>query len=228
MSKHGSDESHWVSLSDMMTSLMMVFLFIAILFMYQMQKQLTDFQDSKQAIYHELQTQFEPKFTEWDMELDKDLTIKFNNPDVLFDQYSSDITPLFSDILAEFVPKYLAIISKEEYKETIAEVRIEGHTALDDNYMYTISLSQDRANAVLGYILSSGYYQSLPQKTQEELRFWITANGLGSGRMLDNNGDYVFQTEKSVDKRSRRVEFKIVTRSEELIEEVINTNISEN
>jgi len=221
--KHGS-ESHWVSLSDMMTSLMMVFLFLAVLFMFQLQKQFTDYRDSRAALYQELDDQFKDRFTDWDMELDKDLTIKFNNPDVLFGEYSTEITQRFSNILSEFIPQYLGIISKEKYKSTISEVRIEGHTAIDNDYMLTIRLSQGRANAVLGYVLNNQYYESLPKEKQDEIRFWTTANGLGSGRMLDSDGNYVFLTKKNTDKRSRRVEFKIVTKSEELINEVINTN----
>ena len=92
--------------------------------------------------------------------------------------------------------------------------------------MYTIELSQGRANAVLGYILNNQYYENLPKEKQDEIRFWTTANGLGSGRMLDSDGNYIFLTKKNTDKRSRRVEFKIVTKSEELINEVINSSLN--
>ena len=54
------------------------------------------------------------------------------------------------------------------------------------------------------------------------LKYWLTANGLSYGRMLDNNKDLALFSEKEINKtNSRRVEFKILTRSEELIEQVI-------
>ena len=55
------------------------------------------------------------------MILEKDLTIKFTNPEVLFDYRSAEITPKFSMILSEFIPQYLAIITKEKYKDSISE-----------------------------------------------------------------------------------------------------------
>src|SRR3989344_6468990 len=118
---HQSSETHWVSLSDMMTGLMMVFLFISILFMHQWQKEFVSYQNNKNSLYKELNNQFKEKYKEWDMILEKDLTIKFTNPEVLFDYRSAEITPKFSMILSEFIPQYLAIITKEKYKDSISE-----------------------------------------------------------------------------------------------------------
>ena len=222
-SKHGGD-THWISLSDMMTSLMMVFLFVAILFMYQIQKPAADYQQKKAVLYQELNTEFKDKFKEWDMTLTPDLTIKFTNPDVLFDYQSSTLTPRFQTILEEFIPEYLSIITEPKFKDVISEVRIEGNTADWGDYMYTIRLSQDRADSVLGYILSEPSYLKLPQSEQDQIKFWLTANGLGNGREIDSDGNYVFDTKNAVSVASRRVEFKIVTNSDDVINQVINSS----
>lgn len=219
-------ESHWISLSDMMTSLMMVFLFISILYMYQVQSSLAVYKESKDMLYQELENEFGDKLTEWDMVIDPDLTIKFKNPDVLFPYRTAEITPRFSEILNEFIPQYLAIITKDEYKNTISEVRIEGHTADWDDYMYTIELSQQRSNSVLAFILSSSFYSNLPQDKKDLVKFWMTANGLGNGRAIDESGEYVFDSKNNISADSRRVEFKIVTKSDSVINEVINNNIN--
>lgn len=232
-------ESHWVSLSDMMSGLMMVFLFIAVLFMHQLQQQqkkqedmqrkiLVEYKNAKENIYEELNERFKDRFNEWEMELGRDLTIKFTNPDVLFARDSAVLTPKFKTILTEFVPEYLEVISKEEYSGKISEVRIEGHTADWDNYMYTIKLSQERANSVLEYVLGNPYYKKFSEDKQEEIKFWLTANGLGRGRALDEDGNFVFESHKKISSISRRVEFKIVTTSSELIDQVIKNTFKEN
>ena len=57
---------------------------------------------------------------------------------------------------------------------------------------------------------------------QNTLQFWLTANGLSFGRTVDLNDSLTYFTQNKIDKqKSRRVEFKIVTTSEQLIEEVL-------
>lgn len=223
MSKH-NNESHWISLSDMMTGLILVFLLIAILFMQQYQKDIVAYQDAREELYKELDAKFIDKYDEWEMVLGDDLSIKFTNPEVLFAYRSSEISNRFSTILNEFIPQYLEIITDEKYRNMISEVRIEGHTADWDEYMYTIELSQDRANSVLRFILNNKYYQSVPDETKNLIKFWMTSNGLGNGRAIDINGNFVHDSGEKVSVDSRRVEFRIITKSEDLVEKIINKN----
>jgi outer membrane protein OmpA-like peptidoglycan-associated protein len=221
MSKHNND-SHWISLSDMMTGLMLVFLLIAVLFMQQYQEDVVAYENTQQELYDELDAKFSDKYEDWQMVLGEDLSIKFTNPEVLFSYRSSEISSRFEKILEDFIPMYLEILTDSKYEGMISEVRIEGHTGDWDEYMYTIELSQDRANAVLRSILNSDYYRLLSDKNKELVKFWMTSNGLGNGRAIDDSGDYVFNTKKEISADSRRVEFRIITRSEELIEKIIN------
>ena len=229
MSVHNASASNWVSLSDMMTGLMLVFLLISILTISQVVQReqertelLDEYKTTKADIYNELKDTFEVKETVWGIEISKDLSVKFENPEVLFAYRSAELTPDFVTILDEFIPMYLEIINKPKYADTIKEVRIEGHTADWDDYMYTITLSQDRSNTVLGYILDSKDFYSLSLNNQEKVKFWLVAAGLGKGRTLDNNGAYTFYTKNKISANSRRVEFRIITRSDELIEEIIS------
>jgi len=221
--------TNWISLSDMMTGLMLVFLLIAVLSISQVvvreqerQDLLDEYDLSKEEIYSDLEDTFGEKKTEWGIEIDRDLSIKFQNPDVLFGYLSADISPEFSLILEEFIPLYLGIINKEKYQDKIKEVRVEGHTADWDDYMFTVKLSQERANAVLSNILNNSYYNNLDVKTKDKIKFWFTANGLGNGRTLDKEGEFTYYSNKDIGTNSRRVEFRIVTTSDELIEEIIN------
>jgi outer membrane protein OmpA-like peptidoglycan-associated protein len=222
-----NNASSWIRLSDLMTALMMVFLLISILYISQVQERqekiatvVTEYSSSTEAIHEELDSAFRDKYQEWNMVLGSDLSIKFNNPDVLFSTLSSALSDKYKKILDEFIPTYLSIINKPEYRKYIKEVRIEGHTAAWDDYMYSIKLSQDRSNAVLGYIFESSHYKQLPDEDREQLRFWLTSNGLGFGRAIDDNGKFVIESKLMPSSKSRRVEFKIVTSSEAVVETI--------
>ncbi len=213
----------------MMTGLMLVFLLIAIITISQVSEReskrtelITEFENTRLEIYEELEKSFGDKRSEWGIEISEDLTIKFENPDVLFGYLSSNITPSFREILNEFIPSYLDIVNSDKYSEKIKEVRIEGHTADWSDYLFTIKLSQERSNAVLAYIFSSDYFSSLPSENKEKIKFWFTSNGLGNGRTLDSEGEFTFESKGDVDVKSRRVEFRIVTNSQELVEQIID------
>jgi len=50
----------------------------------------------------------------------------------------------------------------------------------------------------------------------------LTANGLSFGKALDNNGEYCFKTKKiSNPEKCRRVEFRIVTTSDDVIKQAV-------
>jgi len=59
-------------------------------------------------------------------------------------------------------------------------------------------------------------------KDEQRLQFWITANGLSFGRTLDDNKQLTALSGKQANNNySRRVEFRIITTSETLIEQVL-------
>jgi len=106
-------ESHWIPLADLMTVLMVIFLFMSISYMALMEKRqkeqnkiFKDYEESKIALYKELNEAFKNDFVKWNLKLDNDLSIKFTKPQVLFDEGKYDVTPTFQNILKEFLPKY--------------------------------------------------------------------------------------------------------------------------
>lgn len=81
-------ESHWIPLADLMTVLMVIFLFMAISYMALVEKKqkeqneiFRDYEESKISLYNELNDAFKKDFSKWNLKLDKDLSIKFINPD---------------------------------------------------------------------------------------------------------------------------------------------------
>lgn len=74
-----------------------------------------------------------------------------------------------------------------------------------------MNLSQARTRSVLQYILNMPTIRT----DKQWLMKYLTANGLSSSRpILDHNG-------KENSKRSRRVEFRIVTNAEGQIDEIL-------
>jgi outer membrane protein OmpA-like peptidoglycan-associated protein len=223
-----------------MTGLMMVFMLIAIVFMIQVQaeakqtKELKEraeeqaarmrqiaviYNDLREKLYNDLQAEFRNDLPKWGAELDHDLSIRFKEPDVLFANSKSELSSQFKDILADFFPRYLRILSSPRYRESIEEVRIEGHTSSswvfatspDDAYMHNMELSQERTRSVLQYVLF------MPRSS--DLQGWLiahlTANGLSSSKLrfkLDG-------TENP--ETSRRVEFRVRTNADTRLSEVL-------
>jgi len=228
-------DSYWIPLADLMTVLMVIFLFMAISYMAVTEKKkqdqskfLKDYEQTKITLFNELDSTFKSDFQRWNLKLDADLSIKFTNPQVLFASNSSEITPFFKTTLSEFLPKYLNVVLQEKYEDKIAEIRIEGHTDTKpigktlDPYIDNMQLSQDRARNVLQYLRLQSCFIDLEEQKKERLQYWLTANGLSFGRALDKNDSLSFFSSMQIDNdKSRRVEFKIVTTSEAIINKAI-------
>ncbi|MDR2081876.1 MAG: OmpA family protein [Campylobacteraceae bacterium] len=236
--KRNHGESIWVSFSDVMTALMVIFMFIAISYIAEVQKRqkerdivFEEFKATQDSLFAELEQEFKDDFKKWQVILDKDLSIKFANPEVLFESGKVTIRPHFAEILDEFLPRYFNIVLQPKYMEnnSIREIRIEGHTDSDpiylpqydsDPYIGNMQLSQLRSTEVLKYFRNLDYYKQLSLEDKNNIQFLLTANGLSFGKNLDKNKKFATKSGNLEDKTlSRRVEFRIVTNSAKIVEE---------
>lgn len=229
-------DSFWIPYADLMTVLMVIFLFISIAYMgliENKQKEKDDifkeYKQTKKTLYKELDSAFKTDFKVWNVSIDSnDLSIKFNNPQVLFAQGSDMVNLQFKQILTTFFPKYLSIVLKEKYKDKISEIRIEGHTdtiatgETNDAYIDNIILSQKRSMQVLKFLRQLNTFIYLDETKKLQLQYWLTANGLSYGRTLDDQNNLTYVSKKKINENySRRVEFKIVTTSEKVVDEIL-------
>lgn len=222
--KNSSDNGeHWLTISDLMAGLMMVFLFIAIVFMLDTQKEnekiksvAVAYQENQVAIYDDLLAEFEDDLARWGAEIDKEtLSFDFQSPEVLFDVGVLTLKTEFQAILDDFFPRYLAVL--KPYRTSLDEVRIEGHTSSawnanstdKDAYFKNMSLSQGRTRAVLYYL-----YGIVPTET-DWIKRNIAAVGFSSSRLiLDDQG-------KEDARRSRRVSFRAITNADIQIKRIL-------
>jgi outer membrane protein OmpA-like peptidoglycan-associated protein len=221
------EESHWIPLSDLMTGLMVIFLLIAVSYMMQVEADAARiknvavaYSEIKDALFEDLNKEFSMDLAKWKAQLLKnDLAIRFSEPEVLFATGSSELKPEFQAILQDFFPRYVRILTSPKYRDSISEVRIEGHTSSDwigvaspsDAYFLNMELSQARTRSTLAYVLN------LPGDREQVawLRRFVTANGLSSSRLiLDNKGMEDVA-------RSRRVEFRIRTDAETRLAKIL-------
>ncbi len=225
-----AEESHWIPLTDLMTGLMVIFLLIAVSYMMQVEADAARIKDVaiayseiKDALFEDLNKEFTLDLPKWKAQLIKsDLTIRFSEPEVLFATGSSELKPEFQAILQDFFPRYVRILTSRKYRDSISEVRIEGHTSSDwsgvgtpgDAYFLNMELSQARTRSTLAYVLN------LPGDREQVawLRRFVTANGLSSSRLiLDKQGMEDVA-------RSRRVEFRVRTDAETRLAKILEVS----
>lgn len=204
-----SADEQWAPMSDLMAALMLIFMFVAIIFVRTVVDEVGVQEEECATMFRMLASEFSEDFENWDVELLKDLTIRFRNPQILFAQGRDIVSPRFQEILDEFFPRYVKILRTKKFLEEVREVRIEGHTSSEWNgntsdiegYFMNMELSQDRTRAILQLVLQS----KIAPEDSEWLRPLITANGLSSSKPIldrDSNEDR---------QRSRRVEFRLMT-----------------
>lgn len=224
-----SKSNVWISVSDLMTGLMIIFLFVAISYMVQVknnQKVLEGYMETKENLHDKLVDEFKNDTTKWQMSIGKDLTIKFDNPTVLFDSGEWELTSSFKNILQDFLPRYFNILLKDTLRTKIQEIRIEGHTddvpiprLHNDPYIANIILSQQRALSVVKYFRELPVFKQYTKDEQNLIEYWLIASGFSYGKSLDDNGEYTFKTKNNINKDlSRRVEIRIVTNGDIEIE----------
>ena len=223
--QHGGD--YWISVSDMMAGLMVIFLFIAISYIRPIANTqetirtiVATWNESEADIHTALENEFRDDLERWNAELEREtLTVRFKSPEILFDTGAPELKPMFRAILSDFFPRYMRVL--HGFRDAIEEVRVEGHTSsvwestpdAEDAYFKNMALSQARTRSVLefGMLLPSS----------EPYREWacrhLTATGLSSSRLI-------LTAEGAEDAtRSRRVEFRVVTNAKRQIVRIIET-----
>jgi outer membrane protein OmpA-like peptidoglycan-associated protein len=242
-------EEHWIPLSDLMTGLMMMFMLVAIIFMVRIESdakareaaavaaqnqakvvgQIAQvYDDTRERIYQDLYAEFKNDLPIWRAVLSRqDLALRFVAPEVQFDIGKDLVKPEFERILAEFFPRYVKIITSQRYRSEIEEIRIEGHTSSkwgdplkllipvtpDQAYIANMQLSQSRAFNVLKFVLNNP--TPIVVKQKDWLKLYLTANGMSSSKLIFVNG-------REDEIASQRVEFKIRTKADERIGEIVN------
>ncbi|MEM7244313.1 MAG: OmpA family protein [Acidobacteriota bacterium] len=230
----GEEGGEWLPVADLMAGLMLVFLVLAVSFMLRVEQESEELEQRQEAverlaeahslvrrrIHEELVAEFATDLDDWRAEIDADaLSLRFFEPDVLFERGQAELRPRFVEILDDFFPRYLRVLRSESLRDHVQEVRIEGHTSSywnrtatpEEAYVHNMELSQDRTRAVLSHLMGL-----VGPEAQGWLQTRLTANGLSSSKpVLDDEG-------REDPLRSRRVEFRLRTDAETQIARILS------
>ena len=206
------ETTYWLSYSDMMAALLLVFVLIISFTMLQAKLQLKATQDeldqiknTRQSVVNDLKDEFGDSL----IINEETGTVEFDSS-VLFDTAMYNIKPSGQEALREFLPRYFEVLLK--HRDNIQEIIIEGHTDSEGEYLYNLDLSQKRAMSVAQFCLNynNGF---LSNEDVDELRSIVTANGRSYSALKYINDDVSQGEDKA---RSRRVEFKFRLKDEDL------------
>ena len=224
--------SYWLSYSDMLAALLLMFALIISFTMmeakiqyelkvaeiasqqeeiYKQQETINKLLGVKSEIIEDLVKEFDN--TGLQIEIDKQTGDIIFNSDLLFDPNSAVLRQDSIAFLNSFLPQYFGILLSEEYIDNVAEIIIEGHTAEYGTYLGCLTLSQSRALAVATYATADN---SILQNSAEveKLREILTVNGRAYyDPILKEDGS-------RDDQKSRRVEIKFRLKDDEVIEEL--------
>ena len=204
--KTSENEESWISTSDMMAGLMIIFMFIAIAFINSLG---TYIENTEEKICNELIQTFQDDIKDWKATVcENGVVIKFDDS-VAFEKNRSDLKPEFKAILDDFFPRFMTVVW--DNKEKVSELRIEGHTSSEfgsvqgdlDKYLRNATLSQDRSINVMDYSLNRPRVRG-NDSWVDWMTEHVTSHGLSSSKKI-----LVDDIEDSAS--SRRVEFRIET-----------------
>jgi chemotaxis protein MotB len=210
---------YWITFSDLMVGLLMVFALLMFLALGQAQQET---RKAKSLVESNVRA-----VREAGSALDKDgsaivldsatgtLTM---NSELLFDYGSSRLRPqadsLVRRISASLVPQ---LLRQPTVDSLLEEIVVEGHTDTVGSYMFNLKLSQDRAYSVMAAMLDAQKDPVLAAR----LRELIVASGKSESHPVyapDNTIDAV---------RSRRIEVHFRFRNDAILKQLIQETVAQ-
>ena len=193
MKDFNEENNTFISISDLMSGLMIIFMFIGIAFMINVKKQAEElkkqkeyiqnivflYQNSKKFLNLQLHKEFDKDLKKWNAEITKNNIVRFY---IEFETGKSEVPNKFKIILNDFFPRYIKVI--KHFKKDIKELRVEGHTSKvwssaktkEEVYINNLVLSQQRAKNVLIYCYEIN--NSMILKNRKFLEAKFIANGM--------------------------------------------------
>lgn len=206
------EQEYWLSYSDLMAGLLMVFALMLFSALHHYQRRVVEVRDIlevRRQIAAALQESLDdvPGLS---VEVDSTTGVIRFGDDILFDEGSAVLRADGRVQLAAFADNYFSVLfGNPDYVEQLEEVVVEGHTNDNGSYMYNLKLSQDRAYAVMAYLLASA------EGRADYLKTYVTANGRSFSRVITT-------ADGRVDKeRSRRIEIRFRLKDEAIIRQIM-------
>lgn len=101
----------WMSVSDLMTGLMVIFLFISIAYMIRVRDDISEYKDTKEEIYNRLKDEFtDNEIANGTISVNPDLSMRFLQATTQFSSGQRTLPQSFEMTLDTIMPKYLDVL----------------------------------------------------------------------------------------------------------------------
>lgn len=215
----GDDNVFWVTMSDLLLGLVVVFLVLFVFAITGFTQNKINEQETQYQITEKIVKELEKNNIK--VEADKfSGRIKISDLE-LFELNSWELSPKGRAYMSKFVPVYLDTIMKDEkIAKNVSQIIIEGHTdsqsfagakTPEEKYYKNMDLSLKRASSVAQYIVYSNYAGK--EKYEKELFKLLSVEGKGPSEPVIVNGKEDF-------KKSRRVELKIMFKDKNVLDAI--------
>lgn len=201
--RHEGESPFWISFSDLMSALMVLFLLVMAVTLISVTKDVTSAEQRKiqrEKDIKELMSTIREESREFPEVKVNESTYRIDLGDIVrFDSSRSDIQATGARFLRRYVPLLLKAQDSDLGKKWIRRIVVEGFTDQDGTYLYNLGLSLDRSRRVVCVLYS------LPQPDEKQL----SESQKRQIRDLFLVGGYSFNSMKASKDASRRVELKV-------------------
>jgi outer membrane protein OmpA-like peptidoglycan-associated protein len=197
--KEEAEKPFWISFSDLMTALMVLFLVVmaAALLSVTAGIQRIEKQENARTVSIgtcmaeiKVYTDTIPEVQVREHSVDFGTRAKFQNNSSRLDQTQQEF-------LRRFVPKVLDIARKPVCQEWLKQIVVEGFASQSGTYLHNLDLSTQRSERVLCTLLESSAHPVLNEADRRLVQDLFFAGG------------YSFNSTKKTDQDSRRIELKL-------------------
>ena len=196
-----AEKPFWISFSDMMTAMMVLFLVVMAVALLAVTKTVSE--KEQEAVQHQNDIDDCMTLAEEAAELHPGVKVDPKRHVVDFGDRarfgfnSAALTSDQAEVLRTFVPELLYMARQEACQKVLKRVVVEGYTDQTGSYLSNLNLSLQRSQRVLCSLLDSQGRFSLSDADKRSVRdlFWV--------------GGFAFNSAKSTDEESRRVEMRL-------------------
>lgn len=202
-SKDEGEKPFWISFSDLMTALMVLFLVVMVISLLSVTQELRNIEEVEKersrAIDRIMGDLTEAALPYKDITVSRDrMTIDFGRT-ALFAQNEFRFSPDGAAFLRGFVPQVLKVSESQDGRKWFKRVVVEGFTDSDGSYLYNLDLSLRRAEMVVCALMEPTPAMGAPlsESDRTKVRELFLVGGFSSNATKDSKGE------------SRRVELRL-------------------
>lgn len=200
-SKDDGEKPFWISFSDLMTAMMVMFLVVMAVALLAVTSPSEKRQEEVENWVKKLEEKLKSDFPGINYQRSRNVidfgsqaNFKFGKPDF---EGSPDELVKKEDALRKFVPELLDLANSDLGKKVVKRVVVEGYTDKAGTYLSNLDLSLRRSERVLCVLLAESVGTKLNNDHKKQVRELFLVGG------------YSFNNEKNSAEESRRVEMRI-------------------